>query len=72
VRRELAGAETRISIERMRYNARVQQYNTSRRQPPGAVTALLFNFRDYPFFLVEVPATAREVPKVESDGQPKR
>jgi len=65
VKRELAGAETRIAIERMRYNAHVQQYNTSRRQRPGVLTAILFNFQDYPFFLVEVPATAREVPKVE-------
>jgi LemA protein len=66
VRRELAAAETRVAIERMRYNARVQQYNTSRRQLRGVLTAILLNFQDYPFFLVEVPATSREVPKVES------
>jgi LemA protein len=63
VRGELAGAETRIAIERMRYNAQVQQYNTGRRQRAGALTAILFNFPDYPFFLVEVPATAREAPR---------
>ena len=66
VTHELAGADTRIAIERMRYNARVQQYNTSRRERPAALTAILFNFQDYPFFLVEVPVTSREVPKVES------
>ena len=67
---ELAGTENRIAVERMRYNARVQQYIASRRQPPGVLTALLFNFQDYPFF--EVPATAREVPNVEFEWQPQR
>ena len=32
---ELAGTENRIAVERMRYNERVQEYNTSRRQFPG-------------------------------------
>ena len=32
---ELSGTENRIAIERMRYNERVQDYNTSRRQFPG-------------------------------------
>ena len=67
---ELAGTENRIAVERMRYNAQVQQYNTSRRQPPGVLTALLFNFPDYPFF--EVPTTAREIPKVEFEREPQR
>lgn len=67
---DLAGTENRIAVERMRYNARVQLYNTSRRKFPGGLTALLFNFQDYPFF--EVPATAPEVPKVESERQPQR
>jgi LemA protein len=53
---ELAGIENRIAVGRMRYNAFVQQYNTSRRRFPGTLTALLFNRRDYPFF--EVPAAA--------------
>src|SRR6058998_4309310 len=29
---ELAGTENRLAVERMRYNERVQEYNTSRRQ----------------------------------------
>src|ERR671925_1100274 len=36
---ELAGTENRLSVERMRYNERVQAYNTSRRQFPSNVTA---------------------------------
>ena len=32
---ELSGTENRIAVERMRYNERVQEYNTARRQFPG-------------------------------------
>ena len=59
---ELAGTENRISVERMRYNERIQEYNTSKRQFPGNLTAKMFTFKDYPFF--EAPAEARQVPKV--------
>src|SRR5215217_4871371 len=47
---ELAGTENRIAVERMRYNERVQQYNTQRRQFPSNVTAGLFGFKEYPLF----------------------
>ncbi len=60
---ELAGTENRISTERMRYNERVQVYNTSRRQFPANITNAIFRFEDYPLF--EAPAEAREVPKVD-------
>ncbi len=59
---ELSGTENRISVERMRYNERVQEYNTSRRQFPGMITAKVFSFQDYPLF--EAPESARQVPKV--------
>jgi LemA protein len=59
---ELSGTENRIAVERMRYNERVQEYNTSRRQFPGNITAKLFSFKDYPFF--EAPPAATQVPKV--------
>jgi hypothetical protein len=52
----------------MKYNGRVQLYNTSRRQFPEVLTALLFNFPDYPFFLV--PMTAGDLRKAESEQQP--
>src|SRR6476661_5051132 len=35
---ELSGTENRIAVERMRYNEKVQAYNTSRRQFPANVT----------------------------------
>ena len=59
---ELAGTENRIAVERMRYNERIQEYNTARRQFPANLTARLFSFKEYPFF--EAPAAAQEVPKV--------
>jgi LemA protein len=59
---ELSGTENRIAVERMRYNERVQEYNTSRRQFPGIITAKIFSFQDYPLF--EAPESARQVPKV--------
>jgi LemA protein len=59
---ELAGTENRIAVERMRYNERVQAYNTARRQFPSNITAGIFGFKEYPFF--EVPESAKQVPKV--------
>jgi LemA protein len=60
---ELAGTENRIAVERMRYNERVQQYNTLRRQFPSNVTAKMFGFKEYPYF--EVPPEAKQVPSVD-------
>src|SRR5881409_354892 len=60
---ELSGTENRLAVERMRYNERVQEYNTSRRQFPGVLTAKTFSFKDYPLF--EAPPEARQVPKVD-------
>ena len=59
---ELAGTENRIAVERMRYNEKVQAYDTSRRQFPANITAKLFSFKEYPFF--EAPAEAKQAPKV--------
>src|SRR6188474_3941661 len=47
---ELSGTENRIAVERMRYNERIQEYNTARRQFPANITAKIFNFKDYPLF----------------------
>jgi len=59
---ELAGTENRLATERMRYNEKVQQYDTSRRQFPANMTAKLFSFKEYPYF--QAPADAKQVPKV--------
>jgi LemA protein len=60
---ELSGTENRIATERMRYNERVQQYNTSRRRFPANVTNAVFRFQDYPLF--EAPEAARQAPRVD-------
>jgi LemA protein len=59
---ELSGTENRIAVERMRYNEKVQEYNTSRRQFPANLTAKMFGFKEYPFF--QAPPEAKTVPKV--------
>ena len=65
---ELAGTENRIAVERMRYNERVQEYNTARRQFPSNITASLFGFNEYPLF--NAPPGAERVPQVDFGRQP--
>jgi LemA protein len=60
---ELSGTENRIAVERMRYNERVQAYNTSRRSFPGNITAGMFGFKEYPLF--NAPPEAERVPKID-------
>ncbi|MGE5815696.1 MAG: LemA family protein [Acidobacteriota bacterium] len=60
---ELAGTENRIAVERMRYNEKVQEYNTLRRKFPSNVTAKMFGFKEYPYF--QAPPEAKQLPKVD-------
>ena len=60
---ELAGTENRLSTERMRYNERIQEYNTLRRRFPSNVTAKIFGFQEYPYF--DAPPAAEAAPKVD-------
>jgi LemA protein len=60
---ELAGTENRLSVARMRYNERIQEYNAATRRFPGNVTAKMFGFKQYPYF--EAPPSAQAVPKVD-------
>jgi LemA protein len=62
---ELAGTENRIAVERMRFNERVQVYNTTRRQFPSNITAGIFGFREYEVF--NAPPEAERVPTVNFD-----
>jgi LemA protein len=65
---ELSGTENRIAVERMRYNERVQEYNTARRQFPSNITAGIFGFEEYPLF--NAPPEAERVPRVDFGRQP--
>jgi LemA protein len=65
---ELAGTENRIAVERMRYNEKVQEYNTARRSFPANITAGIFGFKEYPLF--QAPESAKAVPKVDFSRPP--
>jgi LemA protein len=58
----LQNTENRIANERMRYNERVQEYNTSRRRFPSNITAGIFGFKEHPVF--NAPPEAERVPRV--------
>jgi LemA protein len=65
---ELSGTENRLAVERMRYNERVQDYNTARRQFPANVTAGIFGFKEHPLF--NAPPEAERVPRVNFGNKP--
>jgi LemA protein len=71
---ELSGTENRLAVERMRYNERVQEYDTLRRRFPSNITARVFGFEDHPYF--NAPKEAESVPRVDfgspqtAPGQP--
>lgn len=60
---ELAGAENRIAVERMRYNEAVSNFNKSIAVFPNSLVAGFTGFRAKPFF--EAESRAKEVPKVD-------
>jgi LemA protein len=60
---ELSGTENRIAVERMRYNEKIQEYNTTRRRFPSNVTAKVFGFKEYPYY--EAPPASQAAPKVD-------
>jgi LemA protein len=63
---ELAGTENRLATERMRYNDEVRGYNVLVKRFPTNVYATVFNFKESPYY--EIPAEARQVPKVDFSG----
>ncbi len=60
---ELAGTENRLTVARMRYNERIQEYNTTRRRFPSNMTAKVFGFKEYPYY--EAPPSSQAAPKVD-------
>ena len=60
---ELSSTENRLSVARMRYNEKIQEYNTTRRRFPSNVTAKVFGFKEYPYY--EAPASSQAAPKVD-------
>ncbi len=64
---QLEGTENRITVARNRYIKTVQEYNTTVRQFPTNLTAMLFKMDVKPNFTVENEAAISAPPKVDFD-----
>ncbi len=62
---QLEGTENRISVERQRYIAAVQDYNTYIRSFPQVIVAKIFGYQVKPNFTVENEAAISTAPKVD-------
>lgn len=62
---QLEGTENRISVERGRFNAAVQAYNTKIRTFPTVLFAGMLNFQQKPYF--QATAGAETAPSVKFD-----
>jgi LemA protein len=60
---QLEGTENRITVERMRYNEAVREYNTRLRVFPGSLVAGFRGFREKPYF--EAAPGSETAPKVK-------
>ena len=60
---QLEGTENRISVERMRYNEAVRDYNTRRQLFPGSIVASFRGFKPKSFF--EAAPGSEQPPKVK-------
>ena len=67
---QLEGTENRITVARKRYIDSVQAYNTTVRQFPTNLTAMLFNMDVKPNFAVENEAAISAPPKVDFGKNP--
>lgn len=63
---ELAGTENRVSVERMRYNDVVRDYNTTVSSFPTNILAGMFGFKERTYF--EAQAGAENAPQVDFDN----
>ena len=67
---QLEGTENRIAVARNRYIKSVQEYNTTVRQFPTNLTAMLFKMDVKPNFAVADEAAVSAPPKVDFTKQP--
>lgn len=69
---QLEGTENRIAVARKRYIDSVQQYNTTVRQFPVNLTAMVFSYKPKPNFTVDNEAQIARPPTVDfgGSGQP--
>ncbi len=62
---QLEGTENRIAVARQRYIKSVQDYNTTVRQFPANLTAMVFGYKPKPNFTVENEAVIAKPPTVD-------
>ena len=62
---QLEGTENRITVARKRYIDAVQRYNTTIRQLPVNLTAMMFGYKEKPNFSVENEAAIAKPPAVD-------
>jgi LemA protein len=62
---QLEGTENRITVARQRYIKTVQEYNTTVRQFPVNLTAMMFGYKAKPNFTVENEAVIAKPPTVD-------
>ena len=62
---QLEGTENRITVARKRYIDAVQRYNTTIRQLPVNLTAMVFGYKEKPNFSVENEAAISKPPAVD-------
>ncbi len=67
---QLEGTENRITVARGRYIQLVQDYNTTIRQFPVNLTAMMFGHKAKPNFTVENEAQIRQAPTVDFGATP--
>ncbi|MEO1765958.1 LemA family protein [Thiobacter aerophilum] len=62
---QLEGTENRIAVARNRYIRAVQEYNTTVRQFPSNLTAMLFGYQPKPNFTVDNEKDISRAPRVD-------
>ena len=62
---QLEGTENSITVARNRYIKAVQEYNTTVRQFPSNLTAMVFSHKEKPQFTVENEKEVSKAPKVD-------
>jgi LemA protein len=67
---QLEGTENRIAVARQRYIKAVQEYNTTVRQFPVNLTAMMFGYKAKPNFTVENEAAIAKPPTVDFSKPP--
>ncbi|MGY0505965.1 LemA family protein [Luteimonas sp. e5] len=65
---QLEGTENRIAVERQRYIAAVQDYNTYIRSFPQNLVAMMFGYKQKPNFSVDNEQQIQQAPTVDFGG----